>query len=229
MEVQKAKIRAVIFDLDGTLIDTEKYYRVCWPASLAEFGYHMSDEQTLSLRSLGRPFAPARLKGWFGEDFDYDRVRQRRKELFDQCLEREGLRCRPGAHALLKRLRQEGYTTAVATATDPERTDNYLKRTGLDGYFDKVISAAMVAEGKPSPDVYLYACEELGLRPAECLAVEDAPNGVLSAFRAGCRVVMVPDQTEADEEIRQYLYAVADSLEEIYGLLQADPSTSITD
>lgn len=219
METKKVKMKAVIFDLDGTLIDTEKYYRVCWPASLAEFGYHMSDEQTLSLRSLGRPFAPARLKGWFGEDFDYDRVRQRRKELFDQCLKREGLQCRPGALELLRRLKQENFITAVATATDPERTKEYLKRTGLDGYFDKVISAVMVAEGKPSPDVYLYACEELGLRPAECLAVEDSPNGVLSAFRAGCRVVMVPDQTEADDEVRKYLYAVAGSLEEVYEYL----------
>lgn len=219
METKKVKMKAVIFDLDGTLIDTEKYYRVCWPASLAEFGYHMSDEQTLSLRSLGRPFAPARLKGWFGEDFDYDRVRQRRKELFDQCLKREGLQCRPGAPELLRRLKQENFITAVATATDPERTKEYLKRTGLDGYFDKVISAVMVAEGKPSPDVYLYACEELGLRPAECLAVEDSPNGVLSAFRAGCRVVMVPDQTEADDEVRKYLYAVAGSLEEVYEYL----------
>lgn len=219
METKKVKMKAVIFDLDGTLIDTEKYYRVCWPASLAEFGYHMSDEQTLSLRSLGRPFAPARLKGWFGEDFDYDRVRQRRKELFDQCLKKEGLQCRPGAPELLRRLKQENFITAVATATDPERTKEYLKRTGLDGYFDKVISAVMVAEGKPSPDVYLYACEELGLRPAECLAVEDSPNGVLSAFRAGCRVVMVPDQTEADDEVRKYLYAVAGSLEEVYEYL----------
>lgn len=219
METKKVKMKAVIFDLDGTLIDTEKYYRVCWPASLAEFGYHMSDEQTLSLRSLGRPFAPARLKGWFGEDFDYDRVRQRRKELFDQCLKREGLQCRPGAPELLRRLKQENFITAVATATDPERTKEYLKRAGLDGYFDKVISAVMVAEGKPSPDVYLYACEELGLRPAECLAVEDSPNGVLSAFRAGCRVVMVPDQTEADDEVRKYLYAVAGSLEEVYEYL----------
>lgn len=209
-------IRAVIFDLDGTLIDTEKYYRVFWPKALAEFGYHMTDEQALSLRSLGRPFAPARLREWFGEELDYVKVRQRRKELMEECLDREGIQRKPGALELLERLKKDGITTAIATATDPERTEKYLKMTGMDGCFDKIISATMVEEGKPSPQVYLYACEQLGLEPEECMAVEDSPNGVLSAYRAGCRVVMVPDQTEADGEIEKYVYAVVDSLEEVY-------------
>lgn len=209
-------IRAVIFDLDGTLIDTEKYYRIFWPRALAEFGYHMTDSQALSMRSLGRPFAPARLKGWFGEELDYLKVRQRRKELMEECLDREGIQRKPGALELLERLKKDGITTAIATATDPERTTKYLKMTGLAGCFDKIISATMVAEGKPSPHIYLYACEQLGLKPEECMAVEDSSNGVLSAYRAGCKVVMVPDQTEADEELKQYLYAVANSLEEVY-------------
>lgn len=137
----------------------------------------------------------------------------------EECLDREGIQRKPGALELLERLKKDGITTAIATATDPERTDKYLKMTGLSGCFDRIISATMVAEGKPSPHIYRYACERLGLRPEECMAVEDSPNGVLSAYRAGCRVVMVPDQTEADEELKRCLYAVADSLEEVYGML----------
>ncbi len=214
---KKSGVRAVIFDLDGTLIDTEKYYRIFWPKALAEFGYHMTDEQALYMRSLGRPFAPAQLKAWFGEELDYVKVRQRRKELMEECLDKEGIRQKPGAVKLLERLREAGIATAVATATDPERTEKYLKITGLSGYFDRVISATMVPEGKPSPHIYLYACEQLGLKPKECVAVEDSPNGVLSAYRAGLRVILVPDQTPADDEIRKYLYAVADGLDEVYG------------
>lgn len=214
-------IQAVIFDMDGTLIDTERYYRIFWPKALAEFGYHMTDEQALAMRSLGRPFAPARLKEWFGADLDYVAVRRRRKELMEDCLDREGIRRKPGALELVQRLKEKGITTAIATATDLERTAKYLKLTGLEGYFDRLISATEVPEGKPSPDIYLYACEQLGLPPEDCLAVEDSPNGVLSAYRAGCRVVMVPDQTKPDEELRKYLYAEAESLDEVYDILRS--------
>lgn len=216
-------IRAVIFDMDGTLIDTEKYYRIFWPKALAEFGYHMTDEQALSMRSLGRPFAPAQLKKWFGEDLDYYAVRQRRKDMMEECLDREGIRRKPGALELVQRLRADGITTAIATATDPERTAKYLKLTGMEGYFDRLISATQVKEGKPSPDIYLFACEQLGLAPEDCLAVEDSPNGVLSAYRAGCKVVMVPDQTRPEEEMKKYLYAVAESLDEVYEIICKRP------
>lgn len=208
-------IRAVIFDMDGTLIDTEKYYRVFWKKTLREFGYTMTDEQALSMRSLGRPFAPARLREWFGEELDYGKVRQRRKELMEECIDREGIRRKPGALELLSELRKQGITTAIATATDLERTGKYLEMAGLNGYFDEIISATMVKEGKPSPDIYLYACRKLGFKPQECIAVEDSPNGVLSAYRAGCKVIMVPDQTEPDGELRKFLYACVNSLSDI--------------
>lgn len=213
------EIQAVIFDMDGTLIDTEKYYRRFWPMALAEFGYEMTDEQALSMRSLGRPFAPARLRELFGEGIDYVAVRQRRKELMEVCLEQEGIQPKPGAVELLEALREQGIITAIATATDLERTHKYLKMAGLTGYFDEIISATQVEEGKPSPHIYRYACEKLGLAPEECIAVEDSPNGVLSAYRAGCKVVMVPDQTEPGEELASCLYARRDSLKEVGALL----------
>ncbi|MGN0420454.1 MAG: HAD family hydrolase [Acetatifactor sp.] len=212
-------IQAVIFDMDGTLIDTEKYYRRFWPMALAEFGYRMTDEQALTMRSLGRPFAPRQLKGWFGEDFDYIAVRDRRKALMEETIDREGIERKPGSLELLKRLKQEGMTTAIATATDLERTGKYLKMTGLEGYFDRLISATQVKEGKPSPDIYLYACEQLGVSPEDCIAVEDSPNGVLSAYRAGCKVVMVPDQTEPDEELSRLLYAKVTRIDSLTDLL----------
>ena len=213
------QIQAFLFDMDGTLIDTERYYRVCWPKALAAFGYQMTDEQALSMRSLGRPFAPERLKGWFGEELDYHAVREKRKEFVEAAIARDGIQVKPGAETLLKALQQKKMVTAVVTATDRERADRYLAQTGLAPYFENVISATSVKEGKPSPDIYLYACERLGLKPESCVAVEDSPNGILSAYRAGCKVIMVPDQTPADETLRPYLYKCVDTLSDIVELV----------
>lgn len=212
-------VKAVLFDMDGTLIDTEKYYRIFWPKALAQFGYHMTDEQVLFMRSLGRPFAPKQLKEWFGEELDYYAVRDRRKQLMEEHLDRVGIELKPGAVEILEALKKRGILAAVATATDLERTEKYLRQVGLREYFDRLISATQVKEGKPSPDIYVYACEQLGLAPEECIAVEDSPNGVKSAYGAGCRVIMVPDQTEPDEELSKLLYACVDRLDGIEAYL----------
>ncbi|MCR4618497.1 MAG: HAD family phosphatase [Lachnospiraceae bacterium] len=211
--------KAVIFDLDGTIIDTEKFYRKVWPKALKHFGYDMTDAQVLELRSLGRPFAPKKLKEWFGEDFDYDKVRSYRKELFEECVKEEGIVIKPGVKKLLEYLKEKGIIIAIATATDIPRATRYLDAVGITGLFDKICSAADVPEGKPAPYVYLEACKQLGLEPAECFAVEDAPNGIISAAKAGCKVIFVPDQTESEPEAEKLIYAKAKTADEIIGLL----------
>lgn len=212
-------VKAVIFDLDGTLIDTEKIYRKIWPETMRRLGYEFGDKEYLELRSLGKPYAPARFAEWYGDDFDYDGARRARKVLFDEYIAEHGIQKKAGAIELLTFLKERGIVRAIATATDPARCSQYMEMTGLTGYFDKVISATMVDEGKPSPKVYLYAASELGLDPSECIAVEDAPNGITSAWRAGMRVIMVPDQSEPDDEISSKLFACVRSLDEIIPLV----------
>lgn len=207
-------IKIVFFDMDGTLIDTEKYFRRFWPKAAAVFGYEMSDGQALSMRSLGRPFAPAQLKEWFGPETDYQAIRAKRTEMMEAQLRIDGLQRKPGAVEILEELKQRGIPAVVVTASPIERTERYLTEVGILQYFDRIISATQVAEGKPSPDVYLLASKEVGFPTEECLAVEDSPNGVMSAYRAGCKVVMVPDQTPADEML-PYLDGVAETLADL--------------
>ena len=206
------KIKAVIFDLDGTLTDTEKFYQKAWPQALEHFGWEVKPGQALELRSLGRPFAIGKFREWYGDGFDYEQVRNYRKELIKQILDEQGIPLKPGCREILEFLRSRGITTAIATANDLKRTTGYLEKIGIADLFDKVICADMVKQGKPAPDIYAHACRELGLDPSETYAVEDSPNGVRSAYGAGCNVIMIPDLTEPDEELKKMLFRRLDNL-----------------
>ncbi|MBQ5851240.1 MAG: HAD family phosphatase [Lachnospiraceae bacterium] len=208
-------IKAVVFDMDGVLIDTEKHYYEAWQEAARSFGYDFRSEHALMLRSCDANVAAKMMKGIFGEDFDYFAVREVRRGLVAERLKKYGLEKKPGLDEILDYLRQNGIKTAVATATPIELTLEHLTKIGVKDKFDKIVSAKQVANGKPAPDVYLYVCEQIGENPADCIAVEDSPNGIKSAYAAGCKPVMVPDLTQPDNEIMPLLYGVADTLADL--------------
>ena len=212
-------VKAVIFDMDGLLLDTEKLLIRFWIEAANEAGFPMTREQALSIRSLHRSFAIPYLQGLFGEGFDYFKIRSRRMELIEEYLSKNPLELKDGAVELLEYLNGNGFLTAIATATDYERTSDYLTRVGIFDRFDRIVCATMVERGKPAPDIYLYAAEQLGLAPSECMALEDSPNGVKSACGAGCRTVMIPDLTKPDKELDGAVFETAGSLKDVIGLL----------
>lgn len=212
-------IKAVIFDMDGLLLDTEKLLIRFWVQAANEAGFPMTRENALSIRSLHRSFVIPYLKGLFGEEFDYVKIRARRMELMSDYLSKNPLELKPGAVELLDFLNEKGLQTAIATATDMERTREYLRRAGILEKFDTLVSAAMVEQGKPKPDIYIYAAKQLGLLPKECVALEDSPNGVRSAAGAGCVTIMVPDLTQPDKELSEMIFAKANSLSDVVGII----------
>ena len=212
-------IKAVIFDMDGILIDTEKWLNIYWQQAAKEAGFEVTREDGLAIRSLAGKYAGPYLRGIFGDSFDYEAIRERRKELMREHIAKYGIEKKPGVDDILSYLAEKNMKRAVATATDPERTKQYLTQIGIYDKFDKIVSATTVENGKPQPDVYLYACEQIGEKPEDCIAVEDSPNGILSAYRAGLSVVMVPDLTEPDEETAKMLYARIDTVSGLKGIV----------
>lgn len=212
-------VRGVIFDMDGVILDTEKLYVRFWCEAARSYGFPMETRHALAIRSLSGVLAEQRLQGWFGADFCYEKVRQKRIGLMDAYVAAHGVEAKPGAQPLLQWLKANGYRTALATATAVPLAERYLTQTGLLSYFDSVCSARQVSRGKPAPDIYLYAAGCLGLAPGVCLALEDSQNGARAAAAAGCRTVLVPDLDDPEQELEGLLYAVA-SLEEITALLE---------
>ena len=200
-------MKAILFDLDGVLIDTEWIYNKCWTRASRELGYDLDAEQILSLRSCEITVASK----LFGSQENYKEVRKLRKRYMDEMVAADPIKLKYGVHELLDFLKGTDLVRAVVTATPLERALGYLRDVGIDKEFDRVISGRQVERGKPFPDVYLFACKELGFEPQECYAVEDSPNGLHSARDAGCVTVMVPDLTPCDDEVRPFVdYCVND-------------------
>ena len=217
---KKENIRGILFDMDGLVLDTEKLYTRFWMESARDLGYPMTFQQALGLRSLNRTAGQDKLTEYFGPGISYTEVRNHRIELMDVHIEKYGIDVKPGIFELMDHLQAKSIASAITSSSPMENIRRHLSAHDLLHRFDKLCSGYDVPNGKPEPDIYLYGAASLNLRPEECLALEDSPTGILSACRAGCLPVMIPDQDQPDENTISLLYARADSLSDVISLLK---------
>lgn len=213
------RIRGVLFDMDGLVLDTEKLYTRFWMEACQFYGFPMTREQALKMRAANSKLGEEILRGFFGPSVDYRKCRAKRIELMDAFIEEQGVEPKPGIYELLDALDQRGIPAAITSSSPRDRIEKHLKSLNLLHRFQKICSGYDVPWGKPAPDIYLHGAASLGLPPESCLALEDAPTGILAAYRAGCVTVMVPDLDQPDRETEKLLFAKADSLLDVIGLL----------
>ena len=214
---EKSPVRGVLFDVDGVILDTECLYSRFWMEACHFYGFPMTKAQSLQMRSLNKTAGQEKLCALFGPDADYTTIRQKRIELMDAFVEKEGVSAKPGIYTLLDALDERGIPCAITSSSPQQRLESYLTPLNLYHRFKKVISGYDVPRGKPEPDIYLRGAAELGLSPEVCLALEDSAAGILSAYRAGCLPVLIPDLDTPDT--LSLLYAKADTLADVIALL----------
>ena len=201
---QNGRVRAVLWDMDGTLVDSEKLWDVSLSALYETFGGVMSRETRATLVGASAEETMVTVYTELGLDLDPEAMAESVRWLHDHTAELfdGGLPWCDGAREMLESLAAESTPTALVTNTQRGLTERALNSIGRH-YFSVTVCADEVASGKPAPDPYLRAAELLGVDPADCLAVEDSVTGTAAAEKAGCAVLVVPNDVPVPGGLRR--------------------------
>jgi HAD superfamily hydrolase (TIGR01509 family) len=217
--MERSNISAVLLDMDGTLLDTERVYFESLIAALSSRGY-TDDVASLchAMVGLPGPECEALLIAQYGEDFPLAAISRAFIANRDEIL-RNGLPLKAGAVELLDALRAVECPMAIVTSSSRRTAESHLTLAGIRSRFETILTCDDVTRGKPSPDLYLLAASKLGMPPESCVAVEDSNHGVTSAHAAGTITVMVPDILPPTEASRARCAAVVDDLGTVLEML----------
>ncbi len=183
--------RGVLWDLDGTLLDSTEFHWLAWRETLASESRHLSFQQfsgTFGQRN------DTILRNWLGADLsdeEVQRIGNAKEERYRQLVRAQGAQVLPGVRGWLDRLCGSGWRQAIASSAPRLNIDTILDALGISHYFSAIVSAEDVLRGKPDPQVFLVAAGRLSIPPAHCVVVEDSPAGIEGAHRAGMRAIGV--------------------------------------
>jgi HAD superfamily hydrolase (TIGR01509 family) len=212
-------ITAVIFDMDGLMIDTERMAQRAWQRAGAEFGFALPD--ALYLQAVGRTAkaTEALFRAGLGADFPFEAVYERKQHYLYTTIEQEGIPTKPGLLELLDLVDRLALHKAVATSTARVLAIKKLTAAALLQRFDTLVCGDEVPNGKPAPDIFLAAAQKLGAAPEQCVVLEDSSAGIKAAHAAGMRAIMVPDLIQPTAEITPLAYCVMEDLHQVIALL----------
>jgi HAD superfamily hydrolase (TIGR01509 family) len=219
-------IEAVVFDMDGLMLDTEPIYKVAWQAGCRELGYELTDATYSTLVGRPTPACEQVLLHTLGADFPLDRFRTRWPSIWQDTVARDGIQQKPGLQPLLAFLRSRSIRMAVATSSEAHLTEFSLGQAGLTGAFHAVVTGDQIEQGKPAPDIYLAAAAQLGVAAECCVALEDSEAGTVAASSAGMVTLLIPDWVPPTAIARQAANQVFPSLFEAHAFIETQILTT---
>lgn len=215
-------IKLVIFDVDGTLLDTESVYINSALKTAKIYGYPITLEDVLKTVGGNSDNSRRVISKALGEKYDYEEYRKHLHEVWDAYEEKEGVAFKKGAMEIIKFLKEENIPMAIATSTGRSRQEKVLERVGLTPYFDFMVFGDDVKNSKPNPDIYLKAIEHFDFNSDEMIIFEDSTNGIKSGVAAGVRVVYIKDYIDVPEDVVATCYKRLDNLLEGIDLIKEE-------
>lgn len=213
------RFKAVFFDMDGLMFDTERLCGSLWVKYGPQFGLPMTLEDVGLMRGRNAADCRAAFLERYGKDAPYDAICNAIHQEFYEMVERD-LPILPGLHELLDHLKSLDIPRAVVSSTRKSQVEHYLQLAGIGSYFDELICGDMVEHSKPNPDIYCLAAKTFGVSPSQCLVLEDSYNGIRAGHAAGCFTVMVPNLDPPTEEMHQLADRIVHSLYDVIPLVE---------
>ncbi len=216
------KFDAVVFDMDGIIFDSERATMNCWLELAEKYGIKGIEKPYLACTGTNEQRTKEIMLEAYGEDFPYDTYAKEASKMYHDKYDGGRLPMKKGVHAILDFLQYQGKKIALASSTRKQTVVNQLRDAGILNYFDEIITGDMVSHSKPHPEIFLLACEKIGVKPENAYAIEDSYNGVRSAYRGNLRPIMVPDLLPADSEMEEISETVLESLDDVVSYLSED-------
>lgn len=198
------KIKAILFDMDGVIFDTEREYLKEWNKIFEKYGYEMKKEIYVSVMGRGRKKVKEIFKENFGDDLPIEEMYIEKDKMLKEAIENNEVPLKQGALELLEFLKKNGYKTALATSAKKDRVKSQVTHAKMNNLFDAIVCADDIVNSKPDPEIFLKAAEKVNIKPENCIVIEDSEAGIRAAFNAGMIAFHVKDLKEADENIMKY-------------------------
>lgn len=214
-------IKAIIFDMDGLMIDSERVTFECYQEKLKDMNLTMDEEFYKTL--LGKPIKGIyqRFYDVYGNDFPIENVIQDVHQLMAERFETEGVPVKKGLVELLHYLKDNNYKTIVATSSNRDRVDKILAQAKITEFFDDSICGDEVTKGKPNPEVFLKSCQKLGVNVDEAIVLEDSEAGIQASYDANIKVICIPDMKYPEKQYEEKTFKILKDLTEVTAYLKS--------